>query len=67
MQNYIKSQTRLAFIQYIFQSEFTNFKSLDSIDDFQNYFYNLNISSIGQKKEFKLKFNKSYLKKLSLN
>ncbi len=67
MQNYIKSQTRLAFIQYIFQSEFMNFKSLDSIDDFQNYFYNLNISSIGQKKEFKLKFNKSYLKKLSLN
>ena len=24
MQNYIKSQTRLAFVQYIFQSEFLN-------------------------------------------
>ena len=24
MQNYIKSQTRLAFVQYIFQNEFLN-------------------------------------------
>ena len=67
MQNYIKSQTRLAFIQYIFQSEFLNFKTSDSMSDFQNYFYNLNISAIGQEKEFKLKFNKNFLKKLCDN
>ncbi len=67
MQNYIKSQTRLAFVQYIFQLEFSDLKSNDSIEEFQNYFYNLNISTIGEKKDFKLKFNKNFLKKLSEN
>ncbi len=67
MQNYIKSQTRLAFVQYIFQLEFSDLRSTDSIEEFQNYFYNLNISTIGEKKDFKLKFNKNFLKKLSEN
>ena len=67
MQNYIKSQTRLAFVQYIFHLEFLDFKSLETIDEFQEYFYNSNISVIGQKKEFKLKFNKNFLIKLSEN
>ncbi len=65
MQNYIKSQTRLAFVQYIFQSEYSSNNSLEDIDNFQNHFYDLNIAIIGEKKEFKLKFNKNFLKKLS--
>ncbi len=64
MQNYIKSQTRLAFVQYIFQSEFLNSDTSESIEDFQKHFYNSNIAIIDEKKEFKLKFNKNYLKKL---
>ena len=43
MQNYIKSQTRLAFVQYIFHLEFLDFKSLETIDEFQEYFYNVSI------------------------
>ena len=64
MQNYIKSQTRLAFVQYIFQNEFLNKNSSESIDDFQNHFYDTNIAIIDEKKEFKLKFNKNFLNKL---
>jgi len=64
MQNFIKSQTRLAFIQYIFQSEFIESDSKDNIEDFQKHFYNSDIAIIDQKKEFKLKFNKNFLKKL---
>ena len=64
MQNYIKSQTRLAFVQYIFQNEFLSTDSLDSIEDFQKHFYDTNISIIDEKKEFKLKFNKNYLNRL---
>ena len=64
MQNYTKSQTRLAFVQYIFQNEFLNKDSLESIDDFQKHFYDTNIAIIDQKKEIKLKFNKNYLNKL---
>ncbi len=67
MQNYIKSQTRLAFVQYIFQSEFLNSKSIESIKEFENNFHNSNIAIIGQKKEFKLRFNKNLLRKLSEN
>ena len=33
MQNYTKSQTRLAFVQYIFQNEFLNADSSESIED----------------------------------
>ena len=36
MQNYTKSQTRLAFVQYIFQNEFLKADSSESIEDFQN-------------------------------
>ncbi len=64
MQNYIKSQTRLAFVQYIFQNEFLNADSLESIDDFQKHFYDTNIAIIDEKKEIKLKFNKNFLNKL---
>ena len=64
MQNYIKSQTRLAFVQYIFQNEFISTYSLESIEDFQKHFYDTNIAIIDEKKEFKLKFNKNFLNKL---
>ena len=67
MQNYTKSQTRLAFIQYIFQSEFINITKIESAKDFQKYFYNSNIAIIGENKEFKLKFNKIFLNKLCEN
>ena len=64
MQNYIKSQTRLAFVQYIFQNEFISTYSLESIEDFQKHFYDTNIAIIDEKKEFKLKFNKNFLNRL---
>ena len=64
MQNYIKSQTRLAFVQYIFQNEFLNTDYLESIDDFQKHFYDTNIAIIDEKKETKLKFNKNFLNRL---
>ena len=67
MHNYIRSQTRLAFVQYIFLSEFLNLKSFESIEDFEKSFYDSDISIIGEKKEFKLKFNKNFLRKLSEN
>ena len=64
MQNYIKSQTRLAFVQYIFQNEFLSTAPSEGIDDFQKHFYDTNIAIIDEKKEFKLKFNKNFLNKL---
>ena len=64
MQNYIKSQTRLAFVQYIFQNEFLNVDSSESIEDFQKHFYDTNIAIIDEKKETKLKFNKNFLNRL---
>ena len=64
MQNYTRSQTRLAFVQYIFQNEFLNAVSSESFDDFQKHFYDTNIAIIDEKKEFKLKFNKNFLNKL---
>ena len=64
MQNYIKSQTRLAFVQYIFQNEFINTDSSEGIEDFQKHFYNTNIAIIDDNKEFKLKFNKNFLNRL---
>tara|TARA_B100001093_G_C26387866_1_gene825800 strand:- start:82 stop:552 length:471 start_codon:yes stop_codon:yes gene_type:complete len=64
MQNYIKSQTRLAFVQYIFQNEFLGTDSSESIEDFKKHFYNTNIALIDDKKEFKLKFNKNFLNRL---
>ena len=67
MQNYTKSQTRLAFVQYIFQNEFLNTDSSESIEDFQKHFYDTNIAVIDEKKKFRLKFNKNFLNKLFLS
>ena len=64
MQNYTKSQTRLAFVQYIFQNEFFNTNNSENIEEFQKHFYDTNIAIINEKKELKLKFNKNFLNKL---
>ena len=64
MQNYTKSQTRLAFVQYIFQNEFLNADSSEGTEDFQKHFYDTNIAIIDEKKEFRLKFNRNFLNKL---
>ena len=65
MQNYIKTETRLAFIQFIFSSLFSNSSFNENINDFENYFYKLSVSSIEQKKETLINFNKNYFKKLT--
>ena len=65
MQNFIKSQTRLAFVQYIFQSLILDINTIKSNRDFQENFYNTNIAVIGEKKKFNLKFNKNLFNKLS--
>ena len=67
MQNYTKSQTRLAFIQYIFQNEFLFTETSEDIEDFQKHFYNTNIAIIDEKKDFKLKFNKNFLNRLFIS
>ena len=65
MQNYIKTETRLAFIQFIFSSLFSNSSIEENINDFENYFYKLSVSSIAQNKETLMNFNKNYFKKLT--
>ena len=65
MQNYIKTETRLAFIQFIFSSLFSDVSVKESTEEFANYFYKLSVSSIDQKKEKPINFNKNYFKKLT--
>ncbi len=65
MQNYIKTETRLAFIQFIFSSLFTDVSIEETTEEFENYFYKLSVSSIDQKKEKPINFNKNYFKKLT--
>ena len=65
MQNYIKTETRLAFIQFIFSSLFSDVSIEESTEEFENYFYKLSVSSIDQKKEKPINFNKNYFKKLT--
>ena len=65
MQNYIKTETRLAFIQFIFSSLFSDVSVEESTEEFENYFYKLSVSPIDQKKEKSINFNKNYFKKLT--
>ena len=65
MQNYIKTETRLAFIQFIFSSLFSDSSVEDFTDEFEKYFYKLSVSSIDQKNETPINFNKTYFKKLT--
>ena len=45
MQNHIKTETRLAFIQLIFSSLFSDATVEENANDFENYFYKLSVSS----------------------
>ena len=67
MQNQIKTKTRLAFIQFIFSTFFSNDKISDKTEDFQNYFYKLSVSSIENNSESIINFNKNYFNKLTLS
>ena len=65
MQNQIKTDTRLAFIQFIFSSLFSESSLEENIHDFENYFYKLSVSSFDQKNDIPINFNKNYFKKLT--
>ena len=67
MQNQIKTETRLAFIQFIFSSFFSDSSFEDNTYAFENYFYKLSVSSIEQNKQTSINFNKNYFKKLTKN
>ncbi len=68
MQNQIKTKTRLAFIQFIFSTFFSNKPILDETENFQKYFYKLSVPSINKNKDKDsiLNFNKNYFNKLTL-
>ena len=51
MQNQIKTKTRLAFIQFIFSTFFSDHKIIDETENFQKYFYKLSVPSIEKDKD----------------
>ena len=65
MRNQIKTETRLAFIQFVFSSLASENSIEDNISDFEDYFYKLSISAIDQDKELIINFNKKYFKTLT--
>ena len=66
MQNLIKSKTRLALIQYIFLTLSSDENLIKIKDDF-DYFHNLYVSSIDEKKEKRIQYNKNFFNKISNN
>ena len=64
MQNQIKTETRLAFIQFIFSTFFSEISIEENSKDFEEYFNKLSVSSIDQIKESLINFNKNYFTKL---
>ena len=64
MQNNIKTETRLAFIQFIFSSFFSDISIEENSKEFEKYFNKLSVSSIDQKDESLISFNKNYFTKL---
>ena len=67
MQNQIKTKTRLAYIQFIFSTFFSNDKTIDETENFQSYFYKLSIPSTNKDQETIVDFNKNFFTKLSFN
>jgi len=65
MQNSIKTETRLSFIQFIFSSFFSNSTVEENMSEFENYFYKLSVPSIKQNKDININFNKNFFKKLT--
>ena len=58
MQNHIKTKTRLAFIQFIFSSFFSDLSIEEDSNDFEKYFNKLTVSSIKKLNEI---FRKSFI------
>tara|TARA_B100001250_G_scaffold377970_1_gene367472 strand:+ start:517 stop:981 length:465 start_codon:yes stop_codon:yes gene_type:complete len=67
MDNQLKSKTRLAFIQYIFLSMSSHDDKSVIKNDFNNYFHNLTVSAIDEKKNTKIQYNKNMFNKLTDN
>ena len=67
MQNQIKTKTRLAYIQFIFSTFFSNDEIIDDIEHFQRYFYKLSIPSTEKDQETIVDFNKNFFTKLSFS
>tara|TARA_B100001250_G_scaffold221661_1_gene190116 strand:+ start:467 stop:931 length:465 start_codon:yes stop_codon:yes gene_type:complete len=65
MQNSIKTETRLSFIQFIFSSFFSNSTVEENMNEFENYFYQLSVPSIKINKDININFNKNFFKKLT--
>ena len=66
MQNQIKTKTRLAYIQFIFSTFFSNSEIIDQAEHFQSYFNKLSIPSTKKDQETIVDFNKNFFNKLSL-
>ncbi len=68
MDNRIKSQTRLAIIQFVFLVLSRKNDELDKIrDEFNNYFYGKTFSNISDNNEFEINYNKNFFLTLSEN
>ena len=67
MQNQIKTKTRLAYIQFIFSTFFSNGEIKDEADHFQSYFNKLSIPSTKEDQEITFNFNKNFFTKLTLS
>ena len=67
MQNRMKTKTRLAYIQFIFSTFFSNDEVIDETEHFQKYFYNLSIPTTNKDQETIFEFNKNFFTKLSLS
>ena len=65
MQNSIKTETRLSFIQFIFSSFFSNSTVEENMSEFENYFYKLSVPSVKQNKDININFNKNFFRKLT--
>ena len=65
MQNQIKTKTRLAYIQFIFSTFFSNGEITDEADLFQSYFNKLSIPSTKEDQEITFNFNKNFFTKLT--
>ena len=63
----MKTKTRLAYIQFIFSTFFSNDEVIDETEHFQKYFYKLSIPSLEKDQEIIIDFNKNFFTKLSLS
>ena len=64
MNNQLKSKTRLAYIQIIFQHLSTKNDMIEILNSFEQYYKNTFIKNFDDKKKIKFDFNSNYLKKL---